>query len=95
MRGPIQTDGSARGMIVDFDDVDRVVRSVAIDLLDHQSLNEYIDNPTAERIVMWLWERLDPALGGLDELVLWETPTACATLRASDFHHAPNTASRD
>jgi 6-pyruvoyltetrahydropterin/6-carboxytetrahydropterin synthase len=88
VRGPIQTDGPARGMIVDFDDIDRVVRSVAIDLLDHQSLNEYIDNPTAERIVTWLWERLEPALGGLDELVLWETPNACAVLRASDFHGA-------
>jgi 6-pyruvoyltetrahydropterin/6-carboxytetrahydropterin synthase len=86
VRGPLQAEGPARGMIVDFDDVDRVVRNIAIDLLDHQSLNEFIDNPTAERIVMWLWERLAPALNGLDELVLWETPNACAVLRASDFH---------
>ncbi len=75
-------------MIVDFDDIDRVVHGIAIDVLDHQSLNEYIDNPTAERIVLWLWERLEPALSGLDELVLWETPTACAVLRSSDFHPA-------
>jgi 6-pyruvoyltetrahydropterin/6-carboxytetrahydropterin synthase len=88
VRGPIQTDGPARGMIVDFDDVDRVVRGIAIDLLDHQNLNEYVANPTAERILMWLWERLEPALEGLDELVLWETPNACAVLRASDFRGA-------
>ena len=88
MRGPLQSDGPSRGMIADFDDVDRIVRSAAVDLLDHQNLNDCIDNPTAERIVMWLWDRLAPALSGLDELVLWETPTACAVLRASDFHDA-------
>jgi 6-pyruvoyltetrahydropterin/6-carboxytetrahydropterin synthase len=88
VRGPIQTNGPARGMIVDFDDIDRVVHSIAIDLLDHQSLNEYIDNPTAERIVLWLWDRLEPALSGLDELVLWETPNACAVLRSSDVRSA-------
>ena len=85
LRGPLRSDGPARGMIADFDDVERVVRANAVDLLDHQHLNDYIDNPTAERILVWLWERLSPALDGLDELVLWETPTACAVLRASDF----------
>jgi 6-pyruvoyltetrahydropterin/6-carboxytetrahydropterin synthase len=88
VRGPLQTDGPARGMIADFDDIERVVRSLAIDLLDHQDLNECLDNPTVERIVLWLWERLEPSLRGLDELVLWETPNASAVLRASDFHGA-------
>ena len=72
-------------MIADFDDVRRVVHEHAVDLLDHQTLNELIENPTAERIVMWFWERLDPVLEGLDELVLWETTNACAVLRRSDF----------
>lgn len=88
MRGPIGDDGPTRGMIADFDDVERIVRSTVIDVVDHQNLNDYVDNPTAERIVLWLWERLEPALGGLEELVLWETHTACAVLRASDFHRA-------
>jgi 6-pyruvoyltetrahydropterin/6-carboxytetrahydropterin synthase len=85
VRGPLQSAGSSRGMIADFDDVRRVVHEHAVDLLDHQTLNELIENPTAERIVMWLWERLDPVLEGLDELVLWETTNACAILRRSDF----------
>lgn len=89
MRGPLQSDGPARGMIADFDDVDRVVRKAGVDLLDHQNLNDLIDNPTAERIVVWLWERLLPKLENLDELVLWETPTACAVLRATDFSGTP------
>ena len=75
-------------MIVDFDEIKRTVRQAAIEPLDHRTLNELIDNPTAERIVMWIWERLLPILQGLDELVLWETPTSCVALRASDFHDA-------
>jgi 6-pyruvoyltetrahydropterin/6-carboxytetrahydropterin synthase len=85
VRGPIQTDGPARGMIVDFDEIDRIVRRETVDLLDHQTLNDFIENPTAERIIMWIWRRLETALDGLDELVLWETPTSCAVLRKSDF----------
>ena len=72
-------------MIADFDEIERVVRQAAVDVLDHQNLNDFIDNPTAERIVLWLWERLSPVLHNLDELVLWETSTACAVLRASDL----------
>lgn len=88
VRGPLQTDGPARGMIVDFDELKRIVRDAAVDLLDHRDLNDFIENPTAERILMWLWERLSPVVDGLDELVLWETATSCATLRASDVHRA-------
>ena len=72
-------------MIADFDTIKAVVRAEAIDVLDHQNLNDFIENPTAEQIVMWIWRRLDSQLTGLDELVLWETPTSCAVLRRSDF----------
>ncbi|HEU5479150.1 MAG TPA: 6-carboxytetrahydropterin synthase QueD [Candidatus Tumulicola sp.] len=88
VRGPVQTDGPARGMIVDFDEIRRIVHHTAIDPLDHQTLNDFIENPTAERIVLWIWERVDPVLAGLDELVLWETSNSCAVLRRSDFHAA-------
>jgi 6-pyruvoyltetrahydropterin/6-carboxytetrahydropterin synthase len=85
VRGPLQSEGPARGMIADFDTIKTVVRSEAVDVLDHQNLNDFMDNPTAEQIVMWIWRRLDPQLDGLDELVLWETSTSCAVLRRSDF----------
>lgn len=86
VRGPIQTEGPARGMIVDFDEIRRVVRETVIDALDHQTLNDFIENPTAEHIIMWVWKRLENSLAGLDELVLWETANSCAVLRRSDFH---------
>ena len=86
VRGPLQTDGPARGMIVDFDEIKAIVRSEIVDAFDHQTLNDFIENPTAEHIVAWIWKRLEPALTGLDELVLWETTNSCAVLRRSDFH---------
>ena len=88
VRGPLQSDGPARGMIEDFETIKRVVHVQAVDLLDHQTLNEFIENPTAERIAMWIWERLSPHLKGLDEIVLWETANSCAVLSRSDFHDA-------
>ncbi|HEY1977874.1 MAG TPA: 6-carboxytetrahydropterin synthase QueD [Candidatus Baltobacteraceae bacterium] len=88
VRGPIQTDGPARGMIEDFDEIRRLVRETVIDVLDHQTLNDFIENPTAEHIVMWIWKRLENSLSGLDELVLWETSNSCAVLRRSDFRDA-------
>ena len=84
MRGPLQSDGPARGMILDFDEVKRIVRAEVVDVLDHQNLNDFIENPTAEHIVYWIWKRLEPALAGLDELVLWETSNSSAVLRRDD-----------
>lgn len=85
IRGPVQTDGPARGMIEDFDALESIVEHEAIDALDHTSLNDTIENPTCEHIVMWIWKRLQSKVKGLDELTLWETDTSCAVLRASDF----------
>jgi 6-pyruvoyltetrahydropterin/6-carboxytetrahydropterin synthase len=85
IRGPLQAQGPATGMIEDFDTVRAVVHREIVERLDHISLNDVMENPTCERIVTWIWDRLLPALPGLDELVLWETATSCAVLRNSDF----------
>ena len=71
-------------MVVDFDEIEKVVRQTVIERLDHTSLNDIIENPTSENILVWTWDRLDGALAGLAELVLWETATACAVLRRED-----------
>ena len=82
--GPLQDGGPATGMVVDFDELARTVRSAIIDKLDHTHLNDTIENPTSENIVVWIWRRLSPELPGLAELTLWETANACAVLRADD-----------
>jgi 6-pyruvoyltetrahydropterin/6-carboxytetrahydropterin synthase len=82
--GPLQSEGPATGMVVDFDELARIVRAVVIDALDHTHLNDTIENPTSENIAVWIWRRLAPQLPELTELTLWETATACAVLSAGD-----------
>jgi 6-pyruvoyltetrahydropterin/6-carboxytetrahydropterin synthase len=84
LEGPLQRAGAAAGMVEDFEVVSRVVKGAVVSQLDHRSLNELIENPTAELILAWIWERLAPELPALNELVLWETPTACAVMRKDD-----------
>ena len=84
LEGPLQPSGPATGMVEDFEVVSRVVNAAVIAQLDHRSLNELIENPTAERIAVWAWERLAQELPLLAELVLWETPTASVVLRKGD-----------
>ena len=84
VEGPLQPEGPATGMVVDFDELARIVRASVIDALDHRHLNDTLENPTSENIVVWIWRRLAPQLPGLCELTLWETAGACAVLRADD-----------
>jgi 6-pyruvoyltetrahydropterin/6-carboxytetrahydropterin synthase len=84
IRGPIRRRGPARGMVEDFDEIERIVSDRIVDALDHRTLNDFIENPTAEKILLWIWQHLESSLTSLDELVLWETPTACAVLKRTD-----------
>ncbi|HXB84016.1 MAG TPA: 6-carboxytetrahydropterin synthase QueD [Candidatus Acidoferrum sp.] len=81
--GPVQTEGPSRGMVEDFDEIERIVAERIVDRFDHQNLNDFVENPTAENLLLWIWQHLADDLPGLDELVLWETTTACAILRKS------------
>jgi len=83
--GALRERGAAQGMVEDFDVVAQVVRTGVIEQLDHTSLNDLLPNPTAELLALWIWERVAERLEGLSEIVLWETPTACAVVRAGDL----------
>jgi 6-pyruvoyltetrahydropterin/6-carboxytetrahydropterin synthase len=61
------------GLAVDFSDLKRVVRREVVDRLDHRSVNDVLENPTAERMAEWIWQRLRPVLPGLEEIELFET----------------------
>jgi 6-pyruvoyltetrahydropterin/6-carboxytetrahydropterin synthase len=71
-------------MIQDFEVIADAVRRTVLAELDHRSLNDLIDNPTAEHIVLWIWKQLAPVLPQLTELVLWETRSARVVLRRGD-----------
>ena len=61
------------GIFVDFTDVEKTVKEQVLDRVDHTNLNDFIENPTAENIVVWMWERLHELLPNLVELRLKET----------------------
>jgi 6-pyruvoyltetrahydropterin/6-carboxytetrahydropterin synthase len=89
LEGPLQSEGPAAGMVEDFEVVSTLTKRTVIAELDHRYLNDLIENPTAERIINWIWGRLYPAMPLLTELVLWETPSACVVMTKDDFAGLP------
>ena len=70
-----------QGLVIDFGDVDKVVQERVLSKCDHKTLNDFIENPTAELIAAWIWDRLAGRLPGLFEVRLWEIANACAVYR--------------
>lgn len=81
--GPISDDGE---MVLDFVDVKRIMFPM-VDALDHSILNDLIENPTTENILIWLRDRISSDLHDefphrpvvLTKLRLWETKDSYAT----------------
>src|SRR5512138_1856299 len=71
----------ASGMIADFGEVKRIVGEQVLARADHRSLNDVLENPTAENIARWIWESLDGRLAGLAEVRLYEIPDSCVVYR--------------
>lgn len=69
------------GLAIDFADLKRIVRVEAVDRLDHTYVNDLLDNPTAERMAEWIWERLRAPLPGLIEVELFETRSCSVIYR--------------
>lgn len=64
------------GMIMDFEEIRRIVTQQVLDLVDHRNLNDIpgLENPTVENMSILFWNRLKASLPGLREIRLWETP---------------------
>lgn len=75
------------GMIIDFSDLKSIVNTHVISVLDHSFLNEIIYNPTAENLLIWIWERLmfDGLLKGIHKIELWESSTSVAYINEADM----------
>lgn len=69
------------GLAIDFSELKAVVRREAVDVLDHRYVNDLIENPSAENMAVWIWERLAPALPGLEEVELHETRNCSVVYR--------------
>ena len=70
------------GMVIDFSELKRIMTKCVLDKFDHSIINNTLYNPTAENILVWVWESLmfDGLLKGIEKLELYETPTSIATL---------------
>ncbi len=54
LEGAVQSNG----LVIDFVVLKRIVKKQVLDTLDHNVLNDVIDNPSAERIAVWIWDQL-------------------------------------
>ena len=70
------------GWVIDFADISQAFKPL-FGRLDHYYLNEIegLENPTSERLAVWIWERLAPTLSGLSQVVVRETCTAGSIYR--------------
>jgi 6-pyruvoyltetrahydropterin/6-carboxytetrahydropterin synthase len=68
------------GWVMDFADIKAAFQPL-FEQLDHRYLNEVegLDNPTSERLAVWIWERLQPRLPQLARIVVHETCTSGCT----------------
>jgi len=82
VEGPVD---AHTGWVMDFADIKSAFAPL-YDQLDHHYLNdiEGLDNPTSENLARWIFQRLRPALPGLDQVVVHETCTSGASYRAAD-----------
>jgi len=69
------------GLLVDFGDVEKLLQEHVLSRCDHANLNDFIENPTAENIAVWIWTRLEGKLPGLFEVRLWEIDNASVVYR--------------
>jgi 6-pyruvoyltetrahydropterin/6-carboxytetrahydropterin synthase len=76
-RVEVQLDGAVNphtGFVVDFFDLEGAFARIT-SALDHRCLNdvEGLENPTAENIAVWIWNRLRPVLPDLSAVRVYET----------------------
>jgi len=77
--------GEKTGWVMDFGDIKHAFKPI-YNQLDHYYLNdiEGLDNPTAENIARWIWQRLKPVLPQLSKIQIHETCTAGCVYRGED-----------
>ena len=65
------------GWVMDYGDL-KMAAGPVVDLLDHHLLNEIegLENPTAEVLSIWIWNKVKPLLPQLSRIELKETPTS-------------------
>lgn len=74
VEGPVQKNG----LVLDFVVLKKIVQEKILSKLDHTDINDLLPNPSAELIVVWIWEQLKniakdaSAPVTLESVQLWE-----------------------
>jgi 6-pyruvoyltetrahydropterin/6-carboxytetrahydropterin synthase len=79
------------GMLVDFGVLKNTLRSIT-DSLDHSLLNdrkEFLDNPSAERIARYIFDRISVGQSGVSMVTVWETEKNCASYEPDEMPDLP------
>lgn len=76
------------GFAVDFKELKRVVQEEVDAVLDHEYLNNYMENPTTEFTVLWLWNKISDRVKGLVALSWAEGSATSCTITAKDVLQA-------
>lgn len=74
--GEVQEDG----MVMDFKIIKQIVNEEVIDVIDHTHLNDRLDNPSAENLAVWIWDKLKDKLP-LEKIAIYETEDYVAEYR--------------
>lgn len=76
----IEGEVNEQGVVFNFTDLKSIVNNKVISRLDHQILNDFISQPTAENIVIWIVNQIrsEIEVNGLKlrKVILYETPTS-------------------
>jgi 6-pyruvoyltetrahydropterin/6-carboxytetrahydropterin synthase len=82
IRGP---EDPRLGWVMDFGDLKKAFQPL-LDRLDHYYLNEIegLENPTSEQLARWIWQRLNPQLPSLAQVVVRETCTTGCVYRGEE-----------
>lgn len=79
LEGPVRPDG----MVYDFVALRRLVEDRVLSRVRSRHLNDLLDNPSAECVARWIWDRLAPDLP-LVEIRLWEGPDGYVSCRGDE-----------
>jgi 6-pyruvoyltetrahydropterin/6-carboxytetrahydropterin synthase len=76
LEGPVDP---LTGFVVDFFEIEAAFGPLHAQL-DHHCLNEIegLENPTAENIAIWIWDRTKKTLPRLAKVIVFETKDCCA-----------------
>ncbi len=79
-------------MVYDFVDLKKLVKENVLDEFDHHYINEFIPQPTAENIAIYIWDKLEPLVrtpnARLYEIEVWETKDSGITYRGEEEDRA-------